>query len=132
MMNATRFSLVLCVLASCAAPRRSAARPQLEALDLNFSFSLEVPGWRTLVDAMKDNGRALVSLAESPELYDAARELPTTAAPQPASFQREEPVRAAEAAGPPAVLPTKRKQRKKLAILVDGKYVIIIDAPAKP
>jgi hypothetical protein len=88
-----------------------------------------VPGWRTLVDAMKDNGRALVSFAESPELYDAARELPTTAAPQPASFQREEPVRAAEAAGPPAVLPT---VRKKLAILVDGKYVIVIDAPAKP
>jgi len=132
MMNPTRFGLVLCVLASCAAPRRAAPRPQLDAVDLNFSFSLEVPGWRPLLDAMQENGRALVALADTAELSDESRELPTTAAPQPASFRREEPTRPAEAAGPPAALPEVRAKRKQLAIVVGNRYVILIDALAKP
>ena len=131
MMKSTSIGLVLCVLASCAAPRRATPRPQLEAVDLNFSFSMEVPGWHSMVNAMQENGRALMALADTPELSDASRELPTTAAPRPASFRRGEPARPAEAAGPPAVLPPVRA-RRKLAILVKGKYVIVIDTPRKP
>ena len=60
-------------------------------------------------------------------------QLPTTAAPHPANFVRED-ARPVEASAPitPPPAPEKDRARRQLAILVRDRYLIVVDAPPKP